>query len=367
MKNRFAVILAAGKGTRMKSKLYKVLHPVMGRPMVQHVINQLQPVDLEEIVTVVGFGAEQVSEVVGETSKFAIQKEQLGTGHAVQQAEDVLGSRSGTTIVVCGDTPLITSQTFQALFEHHERNGSKATILTAQAENPAGYGRVIRDQSGEVSRIVEHKDANPEELKVSEINTGTYCFDNELLFSALKNVSNENAQGEYYLPDVIEILRSQKEKVTAFMTPDFHETLGVNDRVALAEAETTMRKRVNESHMRAGVSIIDPDHTYIGPDVQIGQDTVIYPGTVITGETVIGDECVIGPNSEIDQCIIGDFTVIKHSVLMDSRVGSSVNIGPFAHLRPQSEIGDEAKIGNFVEIKKSQIGLGSKVSHLTYI
>jgi len=367
MKNRFAVILAAGKGTRMKSKLYKVLHPVMGRPMVQHVIKQLQPVELEEIVTIVGFGAEQVSEVVGETSKFAIQKEQLGTGHAVQQAEDVLGSRSGTTIVVCGDTPLITAETFQALFDHHEQNGAKATILTAQAEVPAGYGRVIRDETGEVSRIVEHKDANTEELKVNEINTGTYCFDNELLFAALKNVSNENAQGEYYLPDVIEILRSQGEKVTAFMTPDFHQTLGVNDRVALAEAEKIMRKRVNEFHMRAGVSIIDPDNTYIGPDVKIGLDTVVYPGTVISGETEIGEESVIGPNSEIDNCIIGDSTVVKHSVLKDSRVGSGVNIGPFAHLRPDSDIGDEAKIGNFVEIKKSQIGHGSKISHLSYI
>ncbi|WLV24755.1 bifunctional UDP-N-acetylglucosamine diphosphorylase/glucosamine-1-phosphate N-acetyltransferase GlmU [Aciduricibacillus chroicocephali] len=367
MSNRFAVILAAGKGTRMKSKLYKVLHPVMGRPMVQHVITQLQPVDLEEIVTVVGFGAEQVAEVVGDASKFAIQEEQLGTGHAVQQAEEVIGSKEGTTIVVCGDTPLITAETYQALFEHHEKEGAKATILTACADNPAGYGRVIRDADGEVSRIVEHKDANAEELKINEINTGTYCFDNELLFAALKNVSNENAQGEYYLPDVIEILREQGEKVTAFMTGDFAETLGVNDRVALAEAEKTMRRRVNEQHMRNGVSIIDPENTYIGPDVEIGQDTVIHPGTVISGETKIGSESVIGPNSEIINCIIGDCTTVKHSVAADSRIGDKVNVGPFAHLRPQSDIGDEAKIGNFVEIKKSEIGHGSKVSHLSYI
>lgn len=367
MSNRFAVILAAGKGTRMKSKLYKVLHPVMGRPMVQHVIKQLQPVDLEEIVTVVGFGAEQVAEVVGEASKFAIQEEQLGTGHAVQQAEEVIGNRKGTTIVVCGDTPLITAETFQALFDHHEKEGAKATILTACADNPAGYGRVIRDAAGEVSRIVEHKDANTEELKIDEINTGTYCFDNELLFAALKNVSNENAQGEYYLPDVIEILREKGEKVTAFMTGDFAETLGVNDRVALAEAEKTMRKRVNEQHMRNGVSIIDPDNTFIGPDVKIGQDTVIYPGTVISGETEIGSESIIGPNSEIVNCIIGNGTTVRHSVASESRIGDQVNVGPFAHLRPQSDIGDEAKIGNFVEIKKSEIGHGSKISHLSYI
>ena len=209
MAKRFAVVLAAGQGTRMKSKLYKVLHPVMGRPMVQHVINQLKQVQIDNMVTIVGYGAEKVIEEIGNESEFVIQKEQLGTGHAVQQAEALLLNEEGTTIVVCGDTPLITEKTYQALFDHHEAEGSKATILTATAPDPTGYGRVIRNEANQVERIVEHKDANQDELLVDEINTGTYCFDNKALFEALKEVSNDNAQGEYYLPDVIEILRNK--------------------------------------------------------------------------------------------------------------------------------------------------------------
>ncbi|MYL44351.1 bifunctional UDP-N-acetylglucosamine diphosphorylase/glucosamine-1-phosphate N-acetyltransferase GlmU [Virgibacillus halodenitrificans] len=367
MTNRYAVILAAGQGTRMKSKLYKVLHPVMGRPMVQHVIDQIKTVELDKLVTIVGFGAEKVAEYIGKDSELVIQEEQLGTGHAVLQAEDLLRDKEGTTIVVCGDTPLITSETYQALFNHHEQTGAKATILTADASNPTGYGRVIRNDRNEVERIVEHKDASEKELSVTEINTGTYCFDNKALFQALQHVSNDNSQGEYYLPDVIEILRNQSEKVTAFLTPVFEETLGVNDRVALAQAEKIMKKRVNEKHMRNGVSIIDPDNTYIQPHVVIEQDAIIHPGCVIKGNTIIKTDAEIGPHSEINNCEIGESTVINQSVATDSKIGSRVNIGPFAHIRPASEIGDEAKIGNFVEIKKTKLDNQSKVSHLSYI
>lgn len=367
MSNRFAVILAAGKGTRMKSKLYKVLHPVMGRPMVQHVIGELQALDLKNIVTVVGFGAEQVSEVVGDASEFVIQEEQLGTAHAVEEAKRILDGKQGTTIVVCGDTPLITKDTFQELFEHHETSGAKATILTAQAENPSGYGRVIRNKQNEVTKIVEHKDASAEELLVQEINTGTYCFDNEALFYALKQVSNDNAQGEYYLPDVIEILRNEKELVTAFMTPNFEETLGINDRVALAEAEDILKRRINKNHMQNGVTIIDSANTYIGPDVEIGQDTVIQPGTSITGRSVIGTDCEIGPHSEIIDSQIGNETTVHQSVIKNSKIGNDVSIGPFAHIRPESNVSNDVRIGNFVEVKKTNIDQGSKVSHLSYI
>src|SRR5690625_1247013 len=215
MSNRYAVILAAGQGTRMKSSLYKVLHEIVDRPMIQHVVGNLQSLQLNELITVVGFGADSVKEVIDGKSKFVFQKEQLGTGHAVEQAKQLLEGKAGTTMIVCGDTPLITSETYQALFDYHETTHSKATILTAHAPNPTGYGRVIRNDSGEVERIVEHKDANEEELLVKEINTGTYCFDNKLLFEALMSVSNDNAQGEYYLPDVIEILRDKSEKVGA--------------------------------------------------------------------------------------------------------------------------------------------------------
>jgi bifunctional UDP-N-acetylglucosamine pyrophosphorylase / glucosamine-1-phosphate N-acetyltransferase len=367
MSNRYAVILAAGQGTRMKSKLYKVLHSVCGKPLVQHVVDQVTKLNIQEIVTVIGHGAEMVKAQLGTASEYALQEEQLGTAHAVMQAQDYLAGKEGVTIVVCGDTPLIKAETMESLFAHHEKLSAKATVLTARIEDPTGYGRIIRNDNGLVEKIVEHKDATEDERKINEINTGTYCFDNAALFQALKNVSNDNVQGEYYLPDVVEILKKQGQVVTAFQTDDLEETLGVNDRVALAEAERIMRHRLNQVHMRNGVTIIDPAVTYIEADVVIGQDTVIYPGTMIKGKTKIGSDCQIGPNSELKDCEIGDETVIRQSVAHDSSIGSHVNIGPFAHIRPKSEIEDEVKIGNFVEIKKAVFGKGSKASHLSYI
>ena len=367
MTTRYAVILAAGQGTRMKSKLYKVLHPVCGKPMVQHVVDQVEKLQVDSIVTVIGHGSEKVKAQLGNSVNYVYQQEQLGTAHAVIQAKDLLGDKEGVTLVVCGDTPLMTSETIEALFLHHEKVGAKATILTAKASNPDGYGRIIRNQMGVVEKIVEHKDATEAERKITEINTGTYVFDNALLFQALNNVSNENVQGEYYLPDVIEILKQQGETVSAFQTIDFNETIGVNDRIALSKTESIMRKRINEQHMRNGVTIIDPLNTYIEAGVTIKEDTVIYPGSTISGNAVIGSDCTIGPNTEIKNCVVGNNTAIKQSVAHDSSIGSDVNIGPFAHIRPASIIDDEVKIGNFVEIKKATFGKGSKASHLSYI
>ncbi|UKS65412.1 bifunctional UDP-N-acetylglucosamine diphosphorylase/glucosamine-1-phosphate N-acetyltransferase GlmU [Rossellomorea marisflavi] len=367
MTNRYAVILAAGQGTRMKSKLYKVLHQVCGKPMVEHVVDHISTLNVEKTVTVVGHGAELVKSHLEGKSDFALQAEQLGTAHAVRQSEDVLGNLEGTTLVVCGDTPLIKGETMEALVAHHEGLGAKATILTGHTEAPDGYGRIIRNDQGLVERIVEHKDATDEELRVKEINTGTYCFDNKALFEALTKVSNDNVQGEYYLPDVIEILKAEGEIVSAYQTGDFAETLGVNDRVALAQAEITMQGRINEFHMRNGVTIKDPKNTYIDSDITIGRDTVILPGTVLKGNTVIGEDAVVGPNTEVKDCTIGDRTVLRQSVAHDSFIGADVQVGPFAHIRPASNIGDEVKIGNFVEIKKASFGKGSKASHLSYI
>ncbi|MED4018416.1 MULTISPECIES: bifunctional UDP-N-acetylglucosamine diphosphorylase/glucosamine-1-phosphate N-acetyltransferase GlmU [Sutcliffiella] len=367
MVNKYAVILAAGQGTRMKSKLYKVLHPVCGKPMVEHVVDHVTSLNLEKIVTVVGHGAEMVKNHLGNRSDYVLQEEQLGTAHAVIQAAPILNNLQGITLVICGDTPLITPETMEKLVEQHESTGAKATILTAYAEDPSGYGRIIRDNNGHVKKIVEHKDASEDELKVTEINTGTYCFDNEALFEALTNVSNDNVQGEYYLPDVIEILKNQNEIVTAYQTLDLDETLGVNDRVALSQAEQIMQKRINKKHMVNGVSIIDPANTYISAEAMIGRDTVIYPGTVIIGKTTIGEDCHVGPHSEIKDCVIGNNTSIRQSVAHESEIGNDVQIGPFAHIRPASTIGNEVKLGNFVEVKKSTFGDGSKASHLSYI
>ena len=367
MVKRFAVVLAAGQGTRMKSSLYKVLHPIAGRPMVLHVIDQLKSLQLNKTTTVVGYGAEDVTSIIGEKSEYVTQEEQLGTGHAVMQAEELLGSLEGTTLIVCGDTPLITGKTYEALIQHHESSGAKATILTTNAPNPTGYGRVIRNEDNEVERIVEESDATESERRIQEINTGTYCFDNRALFEALQNVSNDNAQGEYYLTDVIEILKHREEKVEAYLTFDYDETIGINDRVALAKAETIFKSRVNEQHMRNGVTIIDPDNCYIGPNVIIEQDVTIYPGTKITGKTIIKSKATIGPNTEIQNSTIGEETSIRQSVVIDSKVGNHVKVGPYAHLRPETDLEDEVRVGNFVELKNASLGKGSKASHLSYI
>ncbi|WFA92259.1 bifunctional UDP-N-acetylglucosamine diphosphorylase/glucosamine-1-phosphate N-acetyltransferase GlmU [Bacillus subtilis] len=367
MDKRFAVVLAAGQGTRMKSKLYKVLHPVCGKPMVEHVVDEALKLSLSKLVTIVGHGAEEVKKQLGDKSEYALQAEQLGTAHAVKQAQPFLADEKGVTIVICGDTPLLTAETMEQMLKEHTQREAKATILTAVAEDPTGYGRIIRSENGAVQKIVEHKDASEEERLVTEINTGTYCFDNEALFRAIDLVSNDNAQGEYYLPDVIEILKNEGETVAAYQTGNFQETLGVNDRVALSQAEQFMKERINKRHMQNGVTLIDPMNTYISPDAVIGSDTVIYPGTVIKGEVQIGEDTIIGPYTEIMNSAIGSRTVIKQSVVNHSKVGNDVNIGPFAHIRPDSVIGNEVKIGNFVEIKKTQFGDRSKASHLSYV
>lgn len=363
---KYVVVLAAGKGTRMKS-LYKVLHKVCGKTMVEHVVDAAQGVNPAEIVTIVGTGAGDVEKVLADKSKFAFQEKQLGTGDAVMTAREELGDKDGATLVVTGDTPLFTTDTFNELFKYHAEKGNAATVLTAEAPNPFGYGRIIRDDQGNVLRIVEQKDGKPEELKVKEINTGVFCFDNKKLFEALKHVNNDNAQGEYYLTDVLEILRNSGERVGAYKMPDFSESLGVNDRIALAQATKTMQRRINEQHMRDGVSFIDPDTAYIDADVKIGNDTVIEGNVVIKGNTEIGSDCYITSGSRIVDSKIGNNVTVTSSTVEEAEMDDNTDIGPNSHLRPKAIIRKGAHIGNFVEIKKAEIGENTKVGHLTYV
>ncbi|WP_423188544.1 bifunctional UDP-N-acetylglucosamine diphosphorylase/glucosamine-1-phosphate N-acetyltransferase GlmU [Alkalibacterium sp. f15] len=367
MTKRFAVVLAAGQGTRMKSKLYKVMHPVMGKPMVGHVVDQALEARIDNIVTVTGVGAEVVQDYLGDKSKYVLQEEQLGTAHAVEQAAPLLEDKEGTTVVICGDTPLLTKETLEGLMAHHENVQAKATVLTAYADDPFGYGRVIRSEDGSVSKIVEQKDATESERAVKEINTGTYCFDNQSLFLALKKVDNNNSQGEYYLPDLMEILKNQDELISAYQLDNKEEALGVNDRVALAEANKVMKKRINVQHMRNGVTMVDPDQTYIESDVKIGQDTLIEPGVYLKGKTVIGEDCIIGAHSIVENSTIHSNVKVRSSLIEESVMEDHSNIGPNSHLRPESRVGEYVHIGNFVEIKKATLGKNTKVGHLTYV
>lgn len=367
MENRYAIILAAGKGTRMRSKLYKVLHPVAGKPMVEHIIERVIETAPAQIVTIVGHGAEMVKEQLGARSQYALQAKQLGTGHAVLQAAEFLKGKKGTTLVISGDTPLLTTETLNNLFDYHQGKKASATILTAHADDPTGYGRILRDHVGIVEKIVEQKDATIEEARVQEINTGTYCFDNEALFAALEKIGTNNAQGEYYLTDIIEILKNEGKIVAAYQTDNFEESLGVNDRIALAQANEIMRLRINRFHMTNGVSFIDPKTTYVDAGIEIGSDTVLEPGVQLQGDTKIGSDCLIGAHSKIVDSVIEDNVEIKASVIEKSIVRKGADVGPNAHLRPLAEIGENAHVGNFVEIKKAVIGKGTKVGHLTYV
>jgi len=351
----------------MKSDLPKVLHKVAGISMLEHVFRSVNAINPEKTVTVIGHKAELVEQVLAGQTEFVRQTEQLGTGHAVMMAEPVLENLTGQTLVIAGDTPLITGESLKNLIDFHINHKNVATILTAEADDPFGYGRIVRNQHGEVLKIVEQKDASDFEQQIKEINTGTYVFDNARLFEALKNINTNNAQGEYYITDAIGIFRENGEKVGAYTLKDFDESLGVNDRVALATAESVMRRRINQQHMVNGVSFVNPDATYIDIDVEIAPEVQVEANVTLKGQTKIGAATILTNGTYIVDSVIGEGTVITNSMIQESSVADGVTVGPYAHIRPGSSLAKDVHVGNFVEVKGSSIGENTKAGHLTYI
>ncbi len=362
-----ALILAAGEGTRMKSDLPKVAHRILGVPLVEYVVDAAKASDVDRVVVVTGHKAEAVEAFLPADVATARQDEQLGTGHAVMCAEAALGAIEGSLLVLSGDSPLVTPETLRRLLAERDRSGAAACVLTTVLADPTGYGRVVRDASGGLAGIVEHKDCTPEQLGIDEVNTGTYCFDARLLFDHLHRLETDNAQGEYYLTDIVGILVLEDLPVVGVTTDDPLETLGVNSRVQLAEASKVLQRRINTRHMLAGVTMTDPDLVWIGPRVQLGNDVVLEPMTTLLGSTIVASDCVIGPGSRLTDCVVEDGAVIDSSVLRQARIGTGASVGPMGFIRPGTVLGERAKTGAFVEIKNSTIGASSKVPHLSYI
>ncbi len=361
----YSIILAAGEGKRMKSNIAKPLQQAAGKALVEWVVDTACDAGSDENIVVIGHKAEDVKEYLGDRVTYAYQYEQLGTGHAVMQGIEKIKNVEGTVMVLYGDAPLIEAETLKRVREDHSRKKRAATVITANIDNPYGYGRIVRE-NGEIVKIVEQKDANDDEKEIKEINSGMYFFDIQKLRDALSKITNDNAQGEYYITDVVEIMLSEGEKVGAYIT-DLEQILGVNDKLQLSQVGKILNRRKVEALMLSGVTIIDPDKVQITTNVKVGRDTVIYPGTVLEGNTVIGENCVIGSDSTLNNCKIGDNTTVLKTVGIDSEVGSNTNVGPFAYLRPGTKVGSDVKIGDFVEIKNSTIDDGTKVAHLTYI
>jgi len=363
------IVMAAGKGTRMKSKLPKVLHEVAGEAMLSHVINSAKRLEANKIITIIGYQANQIMDYYGDSLNvtWIEQKEQLGTGHAVMQAIPELENYKGDVLILSGDVPLLSVETMKNLIDQHRNSNAKATILTTVLENPFGYGRIIKDENGNVLKIVEEKDSSNDEKAVREINSGTYCFDWESLNKYIKELNPSNSQKEYYLTDVIKLFVDNQISVKSYQVNNPDEVLGINDRITLSYVSKKIRKNINNQLMLSGVTILDPDTTYIDSNVKIGQDSIIYPNTVIEGKTIIGDDCVIGPNTQISNSIIGNNVKIVFASVFDSKIANKTSIGPYSRIREHSDVGENCKIGNFVELKKTVFEQDVKASHLSYL
>jgi bifunctional UDP-N-acetylglucosamine pyrophosphorylase/glucosamine-1-phosphate N-acetyltransferase len=364
------VVLAAGKGTRMKSQLPKVLHRIGGLTIIERVLRTAAALQPASITIVVGHGAEDVKQSLAKRRllQFVTQEQQLGTGHALLQARAHLEGKTGTLVLLSGDAPLLTVASMQALLATHQEAAAAATVITANFARPFGYGRIVRTPAGKISKIVEERDTSPAQKAIAEINSGIYAFDLAPLFAALDTIGTANKQGEYYLPDLVAIYRKQKRAVATWTVQNGDEIRGINSRTELAEVSTMVRQQKNEELMAAGVTLIDPATTYIDADVVVGPDTVIYPCVFLEGSTKIGAACEIHSGTRIVNSTIGDRVCVRnHTVVADSTVEAGAFLGPFAHIRPGSEVGQDVHIGNFVELKKTVMGKGAKANHLAYL
>jgi bifunctional UDP-N-acetylglucosamine pyrophosphorylase/glucosamine-1-phosphate N-acetyltransferase len=371
MTDTHVVVLAAGQGTRMKSQLPKVLHQIAGRPMIEHVLHAAQAVTPATVTVIVGHRADLVRERLSGGAagvpQFALQEPQRGTAHALQQAEQALTGHSGTVILLSGDVPLLRAATLQRLLDTHRGANAAATVVTATVDRPYGYGRIVRTK-GRIARIVEERDASPAERHIKEINSGIYAFDLAPLFDSLRGIAAQNAQGEFYLTDLIAIYRRRKLVVETLSVDNPEEIRGINSRTELADVSRLVRQKKNEELMAAGVTLIDPATTYIDPDVEVGPDTVIHPGVALEGHTRVGAACEIQAHVRIADSQIGDrVTINNFCLILGARVADGATVGPFAHLRPDTVVHERAKVGNFVELKKTSLGAGSKVNHLSYL
>jgi len=367
----YALVLAAGEGKRMHSSIPKVIHSLAGKPMVRYVVDAALEAGVQRVAVVVGNPSDEVRTALGERDRrisFCIQERPLGTGHAVLSAEKTLNGLEGTLLILNGDLPSLLPSTLRTFLDFHFQSGSPLTLLSAQVAEPGSYGRVVRNYNAEVARIVEATDASPEEKQIKEINAGIYCVQLSHLFRNLRLASSNNAQAEVYLTELVEILKRDHQKVAAYHHPDPEEVLGVNNRQELARATRTLFLRKATELMEAGVTILDPRSTYVETPVRVGRDTHLYPMTMLEGKTVIGENCRIGAGTRIADSVLGDSVeVLSHCVITQSRIGRGARIGPFAHLRPETELADDVRIGNFVETKKSRVGRGSKANHLAYL
>ncbi|MFG2085676.1 MULTISPECIES: bifunctional UDP-N-acetylglucosamine diphosphorylase/glucosamine-1-phosphate N-acetyltransferase GlmU [unclassified Spirillospora] len=364
------IVLAAGEGTRMKSRTSKVLHELCGRTMLGHVLAAARELEPERLVVVVGHRREQVVEHLAQTApdaEAAVQERQSGTGHAVRMALEQTGALDGTVVVTNGDHPLLRGETLQALVQAHEAEGNAATVLTTEIPDATGYGRMVRAADGSVTAIVEHKDATEEQRAINEINVGMYAFDGALLADALKRVTTDNAKGEEYLTDVVAILRGDGHRTGAHLAADWVETQGVNDKVQLAQARRQLNDRILEAHMRAGVTIVDPATTWIDVEVTADQDAEVHPGTQLHGRTHLGEGARVGPGCTLTDTRVGEGASVINAVCVEAEIGPDASVGPYAYLRPGTRLARKAKIGTYVETKNADIGEGTKVPHLTYV